>query len=375
MANPLSAEGLLKAMAASLPTHPKDDTSSIFSSSYEAVALFTHACMISVGFRLLGFGEDQKIENELEETFPRLSPKWLSSFNSYEFLYAHTQSSMEYKVKVAREGDHAIISGIALGGERRLGKGEFEITAKEYVYNRALPLKVPKTEEGEEDRSGLEGKLKGIFVSTTRMEDLASQFKLNIIQKLMPSLQKEGYEEAAAVGAQVAREEREQEVEDRRNPPLPHDPAREPARPHHFNDPLAAAPRPRPQPDGFIPDFDDEYDLNRPLRGMTPTFPGADGRALFGIGHDDLYPHGLGPHDPLRGSFVPGGGFGGGSGNGGMYPDFNSPLFGGGQRPNFNDPRAPPGARYDPPGPTQAPQGGYRRPPNPYDGFGGNDFI
>jgi len=109
--------------------------------------------------------------------------------------------------------------------------------------------------------------------------------------------------------------------------------------------------------------------MNRPLRGMVN--PG--GRPPFGIGHDDLNPPGLGPHDPLRGSFVPGGGFPQGGGNGGMHPDFNDPMFGG-RRPGFN-PNAPPGARYDPPGPGQAPQGGNGRPPNPFGGFGSNDFI
>lgn len=170
MTNPLSADKLLTQMANSLPTHQKDDTSSDFGSSYEALALFTHACMTSLGFRLLGFGEGQRIENELKETFPRLSPKWLASFNSYQFLYAHTQSSMEFKVTVAREGDRAVISGIALGGEQRHGKGEFEIMAKEYIYNAALPLRISMTSEGEEDRSNLEAKLKEIFVSAIRLQ-------------------------------------------------------------------------------------------------------------------------------------------------------------------------------------------------------------
>ena len=57
--NPLSTESILKYMADALPTHNKDDTNSDISSSYEAVALFAHACMTSVGFRLLGFGEGQ----------------------------------------------------------------------------------------------------------------------------------------------------------------------------------------------------------------------------------------------------------------------------------------------------------------------------
>lgn len=195
----------------------------------------------------------------------------------------------------------------------------------------------------------------------------------------MPSINKEGYQESPNAGnsaAQDARDDRE-EAHARRNPPR--DPLADPglpapARPYPFNDPLADAPRrPLPQGDFPPPGFDDEYDLSRPLRGMARPFPGAG--SPFGIGHDDLNPPGLGPFDPLRGSFVGGGqgGFGGG-----MHPTFDDPLFGGqGQgRGRGNNPHAPPGARYDPIGPNDGPQrGGGGRPPNPFGGFGGNDFL
>jgi hypothetical protein len=59
--NPLSTDNILKLMADALPTHAKDDTNSDISSSYEAIALFSHACMVAVGFRLIGFGEGQKM--------------------------------------------------------------------------------------------------------------------------------------------------------------------------------------------------------------------------------------------------------------------------------------------------------------------------
>lgn len=59
--DPLSPAAVLEAMAAALPTHEKDDTTSDLSSSLDCVALFSHACMINLGFRLLGFNEDQKI--------------------------------------------------------------------------------------------------------------------------------------------------------------------------------------------------------------------------------------------------------------------------------------------------------------------------
>jgi hypothetical protein len=84
--DPLDVDSILQHMADALPTHQKDDTTSDFSSSYEAIALFSHACMTAVGFRLLGFGEDKKI-GKLESFF---NPWPLNAFNTvliYELLY------------------------------------------------------------------------------------------------------------------------------------------------------------------------------------------------------------------------------------------------------------------------------------------------
>ncbi|KAH6662983.1 PI31 proteasome regulator N-terminal-domain-containing protein [Halenospora varia] len=375
--NPLSTESILKHMAEALPTHNKEDTDSDISSSYEAIALFSHACMIAVGFRLIGFGENQKTEAECSQLAPRLSSKWNASFGSHSFLYAHSQSSMQYLVKIDRLGGKAEIRGIGLGDERI---SRFEITAKDYISSAALPLRITMTEAGEEDRSNLEQKLKGIFISPSRVQDLASEFKLTIIQKLMPGLHKEGYEEAANANAGTAEASR---VRDERagNDRPRHDPLADPnflpqpARPYPFHDPLEQQPRrPIPQGDFPPPGFDDEYDLQRPLRGMAPPFPGAG--SPFNIGHDDLNPPGLGPHDPLRGSFVGGGGGLGGGMGGGMHPDFNDPMFGGRGGRGQGGPNAPPGARYDPLGPGDGPRGGMGgRPPNPFGGFGSNDFI
>lgn len=165
MANPLSNDSIVRHMADALPTHSKDDTDSDISSSYEAIALFSHACMTAVGFRILGFGEERKMESELAEISPRLSTKWNSGFGSYSLLYAHSQSSMQYVVKVDKLGSKAEIRGIGLGDERI---SRMEVTAKDYISSAALPLRIMMTEEGE-DRSELESKLKDVFISPSRI--------------------------------------------------------------------------------------------------------------------------------------------------------------------------------------------------------------
>ncbi|KAL2164949.1 hypothetical protein VTH06DRAFT_245, partial [Thermothelomyces fergusii] len=138
----------------------------------------------------------------------------------------------------------------------------------------------------------------------------------------------------------------------------------------------------------------DEYEINRP-----PGRPGAPAPAggFFGrVGHDDLYPAGLGPHDPITGSFT-GGGIGPGGlrrpgGMGGMHPTFDDPLFrgpgggaagGGGDDDTFGG-QVPPGARWDPVGPGGQPRfggggGGGRGPRGGgfggFGGFGAGDII
>ena len=214
------------------------------------------------------------------------------------------------------------------------------------------------------------------------MTDAGSLLKLQIIQKLAPGLQKEGYEDSAHAASHVGNSNQQQQGRRDRTRQPEHPPAHDPlrddrlpplAQPRPFDDPLATGPR-RPFPAGDFPPpgFEDEYEINRPRGGVG----GGPARRPLNIGERDLYPPGLGPHDPLR----VGGGYG--PGGGGMHPTFDDPLFGGGGAAGY-DLRAPPGARYDPIGPGDGPPMGRGgpgggvggAPHNPFGGFGGNDFI
>ena len=55
--NKLSAASLTQLMTRSLPKTSEDQ----IRNSYDAVALLMHACMLAVGFRLVGLGEDHRI--------------------------------------------------------------------------------------------------------------------------------------------------------------------------------------------------------------------------------------------------------------------------------------------------------------------------
>ncbi|KAI0413755.1 PI31 proteasome regulator N-terminal-domain-containing protein [Xylaria grammica] len=362
--NPLRPSAILRSMADALSIHEPNDTTSDLSSSHEALALFTHACMISLGFRLLGFDEDKTNEAECHDLAPRLPANWNASFNTYAFVYAHQQSALRFVIKIDRMGGKAEIRGLAVHDERI---ARVELTIKDFVSNAALPIRITMTQAGTEDRSDLRLRFQNVFISETRITDLAALIKINIIQKLLPALQKEGYEESPDDVA--AREDSREAARRPPRQPVTPDPMPRPAHPYLYDDPLRPRPRqPVPAGDFPPPDFEDPYDINRPPALIMP------GHTPFGgIGADDLNPPGLGPHDPLRpGLGMPGGALPGLGGGRGMHPTFDDPLFGGdrGVGGEF-DPQVPPGARYDPLGPGGIPRLGGRRPGGGNGPFGG----
>lgn len=67
--NVFSAMNLSEYMYQSLP---KESTPHL-KNPYDAIALLSHACMLAVGFRLVGLGEDHKIGMPSELPLP---PNW-----------------------------------------------------------------------------------------------------------------------------------------------------------------------------------------------------------------------------------------------------------------------------------------------------------
>ena len=205
----------------------------------------------------------------------------------------------------------------------------FNIHVKDYISESSLPFTRNSEDENSTtdapiDSSKTAVSIQSLFLAIGRVSDLTSLLKINIIQKLAPGLHKEGYEDSAhAVSQSVSSRGQRPSVPGRQEEEPTHDPLRDDrlppyAQPRPYNDPLAAGPR-RPFPIGDFPppDFEDEYEINRPRGGL-----GGERRPL-NIGERDLYPPGLGPHDPLR---MPGYG---GMGGGGMHPTFDDPMFGG----------------------------------------------
>lgn len=57
--NVLSADSVLGYMSSSLQS--PTDQPQVLKDPYSCIALLSHACMLAVGFRLIGLGEDHKI--------------------------------------------------------------------------------------------------------------------------------------------------------------------------------------------------------------------------------------------------------------------------------------------------------------------------
>ena len=370
------------------------DASPQIRTSIDALALASHACLLSTNFKLIGLGEDHALPSPSTTTSPQpLPPEWNAS-SAIDLKYSHPQSAMQFLLHISRLGSKTSIQALALGHDKVVS---FDVTTKDFISESSLPASPTASAATPEDAQHA---ITSIFITPSRLTDFATQMKVNIIQKLVPGLQKEGYEDTTATSstASASRQPQASHPRDPMHEPPTHDPLRDgppdlpPARPNPLVDP-SSGPRAGPYPGGDLapPGFEDPYDINRPLRP-----PGGGMGMLPGYGERDLHPPGMGPNDPLR--------VGPPRGGGGMYMD-PTDIGGGGGRPDFN-PQVPPGARYDPVGPggpggggvpfdpLSGDRGGPRRggpgfggggmggmggmggrPPNPFGGFGDGDFI
>ncbi|KAI5842946.1 PI31 proteasome regulator N-terminal-domain-containing protein [Morchella snyderi] len=368
-ARPFSPPVVLRNIDASLPPNTPQ-----LRTPHDAIAVFVHACLLSVGFRLVGLSEDDQLEPAIEGSNPQPLPEtWNASPGNYGFRYAHAQSPLNYLIKVNRLGTKTIIMGLGLGDDNKAVT--FDIPTKDYFKDDFFPYTLQPTQP-----------LENAFVSASSISDLAALVKIHIVQNLVG---KQALQEEEENAAEASRQQQQQQQQQPRNQPR-EDFDESPYR----ADPLRYPPRPAnpPIPAGgeTPPGFDDDYEILQPPRG---GYGNAGGRHPLSIGADDLNPPGLGSNPPLRGPFFGegrGGGLGGGMGPmGGMHPTGDHPMFGGQGGEGVPDPRFPPGARYDPVGPGDAPMGGLRGPRGPgrggppfgggfgggYGGFGGNDFI
>jgi proteasome inhibitor subunit 1 (PI31) len=324
MSSLLDPSALLEQLPKLLP-----DTSGSIQSPQDALAILSHTLLTRLSFRLTSLSDASTAQ---VESFPNnvLPSSWnFSGPSNYTFRYAHDQSSLRFLLKVVSLGSRILIHATALESNRT---ESYEVEVERFTSRSYWPW--------QKDTKHSEPLING-FVSSTRVADFVFGFQAKIVQKLIPGLRKEGYEEVTdtdqgSTSAAASSSSSSQRAQ--RQPP---------------------------------PDSDD---FNRPSLQQPPF------RNPLIIGDRDLDPLGgrgnFGP-PPLFGGGGPLGRFPGGDDGGGMFVGPNHPIFrdrfppqggiGGGP--------VPPGARFDPVGPfgqgPLRPGAGRGRPPG---GMGDPDW-
>ncbi|KAG8928145.1 hypothetical protein FRC02_007294 [Tulasnella sp. 418] len=175
MSDPLNPSALLETLPTLLPS---DD--GVIASPMDALAALLHTAMIALGFRLVAIDESSPTQEYPDGVLP--SGWKRSSPDSYSLRYRHEQSSLVFLLKIVKLGNRALVHGIALESDKTT---TVDVLTSDYFSASFFPY-----ERGSSINPLQEG-----YISLTRVKDLIALYKVNILQKLIPGLQKEGYEE------------------------------------------------------------------------------------------------------------------------------------------------------------------------------------
>ncbi|KAJ7068150.1 PI31 proteasome regulator N-terminal-domain-containing protein [Mycena amicta] len=296
------------ALIATLPGLVPADTT--LSSPQDGIAALLHTAMNALAFRLIAVDDASSSTSALTvlpDTWNKAGP------SHYMFKYKHDQSSLVFVLTISKLGGRTLINAIALESDKA---ASLDIATDDFTSPSFYP-----------HRLGGAPLIQG-FISSNRVADLMSQFKLKIIQKLVPGLRKDGYtegEQTTTVTANVAT-------------------SSQPSAPRYQPPPLPPRVGPRNPLEIGRRDLDPF-----PANPFSPPslFPDHNGDGMF-----------VGPGHPLFAGRRDGQGPWGGDG-------FLPPMG------------APPGARFDPVGPA-FPRGGFGPGRLPRRGLGepdNDDFL
>jgi len=241
--DPLDSAVLTARLPSLLPEAAKK-----LNSAQDGLAALLHTAMTELGFRLIAVDENSPpkpdVNNILPEDWAKHGP------GSYAFRYRHDQSSLEFLLKVSKLGNRTLFNAIALEDDKT---ASLDISTNDFISSSFFPHEIGATP------------LVHGFISSNRIADLVSQFKLKIVSHILPGLRKEGYveeSEAASTSERAAA-----------------------AQPSPDNQPGA---RPRAENPPYAPDYPGPYPYNPHIPPENP----------FAIGRRDLDPIPLNPFSP-----------------------------------------------------------------------------
>ncbi|CBQ73760.1 conserved hypothetical protein [Sporisorium reilianum SRZ2] len=333
-----------------LPSTSSSSSEPLLRNPADALAAMIHTIMTRLDFRLTGLSEDDRLPSSQDDssssasTSNKLPANWNAKGpDHYCFRYKHHQSSLDYLIKIVKLGNKAVVHGVALQGTKT---STMEVVLSDYLSSAFWPY--PHAKEGDTEP------LVNGYIGSSRLKDLVSAFKAQILQQLVPGLRKDGYieEESSSTSSNSG-------SSNQPNRPNP-SPGPQPRRPFAGDPDASTYPQ---QPPFRNPLIIGDRDLD-PLGGsplaLPPRFGGGGG-----------------------GGFAPPPLFPGGDTGGGMFVGPNHPMFRNRFPPNTGLPpgAVPPGARFDPiypegtgPFHPENPDVGGARPQGPRFGSGEPDW-
>ncbi|ORY55967.1 PI31 proteasome regulator N-terminal-domain-containing protein, partial [Leucosporidium creatinivorum] len=162
---------------------PSDDNS--LSSPIEALALLIHSIHTQVGFRLISPASPAVEQEEGAQSVINKLPAGWSSSGSPKFKYKHEQSSLEFVISVTELGGRALVAAVAVENPKSTS---FDLLLTDYFSHSTFPLSSLSSAED----------FTKAFSTAARLADLITLYRLNILQPLIPGLQKDGYTELPA---------------------------------------------------------------------------------------------------------------------------------------------------------------------------------
>ncbi|RPD67042.1 hypothetical protein L226DRAFT_477143 [Lentinus tigrinus ALCF2SS1-7] len=295
---------LLETLPTKLPPGKKQ-----LSSSQDAIAALVHTAFVVLGFHLAAVDEDAPSRTYDNDVLPE---EWNHHGpGSYTFRYKHEQSDQELLVKIVKMGNRLLINSIATQGEKT---ATLDIPVNDFTS----PSFFPHDMDASDRPSLVDG-----FISTNRLDDFVTRFKLTTMRELIPGLPKEAYTEHTESDSGPSRlRESESAV---------------PARVQLEEPPRPEAP-PNPPRGANIQPPSNPLEIGRRDRDPFPSNPFAPPSLFPDNGGDGMF---VGPDHPIFGPGMQGRGPGG-----------QGPWGGDGYLPPLG---APPGARFDPVGPGIGP--------------------
>ncbi|CAK7274209.1 hypothetical protein SEPCBS57363_006042 [Sporothrix epigloea] len=422
--NPVGPAPLLATMSAVLPASTLlDDTGNALpdiGSPLDAIALFCHAFLASLGFRFQQVvhnyhsGTTRTIRGDIgagEQDSNRLPPSWNDGSDEADLGFTYSLEDdaggpvKSLNISIKASGATMHVSAVAIDSPALIG--QMSVSVAQFLNTKMLPVFLPAADRsgsGDIPSSQRFDTLRELYCDADALSLLSKLFQFEIVQRLIPNLERPGYKRLEKHPDQKASDTglsslqkggskseahngnsgsvAEQNYADKSNSEIFNDRANPPP---FLEEPVGVRPPQEslPDPGPFVPDAGSvpvsgsgssasRADPARPAADFPPPqfedehqmlrAPGVGGRGSgFGIGYDDLNPPHLGPRDPLHPSLTGSSNSGlriGPGGFGGMHPTFDDPLFTGirgqggrGHNGEF-DPQHPPGARWDEPGPA-----------------------